>query len=90
MEKHSLLPAVRANNSSSGSSGSRGGSSGGGGSGRPRLAIYQSASAMHGKRNNGFFWMSEVVRRQNEQWRSLLVDQLGESMRETVRERDSQ
>lgn len=45
---------------------------------RPRLAIYQSASAMHGKRNLGFHWMSEVVRRQNAQLRSLLVDELGE------------
>jgi hypothetical protein len=44
----------------------------------PRVAIYQSASAMHGKRNGGFHWMSEVVRRQNAQLRGLLVDELGE------------
>mmetsp|Transcript_14763 Transcript_14763/g.27687 ORF Transcript_14763/g.27687 Transcript_14763/m.27687 type:complete len:888 (+) Transcript_14763:149-2812(+) len=44
---------------------------------QPKLAIFQSASAMHGKRNFGFHWMSEVVRRQNAQMRSLLVDQLG-------------
>ena len=55
------------------------GSSDSSGSGSlPRRAIYQSASAMHGKRNPGFHWMSEVVRRQNAQLRSLLVDQLSE------------
>lgn len=47
-------------------------------SSQPRLAIYQSASAMHGKRNSGFHWMSEVVRRQNAQMRALLVHELGE------------
>ena len=44
---------------------------------QPKLAIFQSASAMHGKRNCGFHWMSEVVRRQNAEMRSLLINELG-------------
>mmetsp|Transcript_8285 Transcript_8285/g.14035 ORF Transcript_8285/g.14035 Transcript_8285/m.14035 type:complete len:737 (-) Transcript_8285:117-2327(-) len=44
----------------------------------PRIAgIYQSASAMHGKRNTGFSWMEESLRRNNLEMRRLFIDQLG-------------
>lgn len=37
------------------------------------LKIYQSSSAMHGKRNFGFSWMNEVFRRQNKVNRDLFI-----------------
>jgi hypothetical protein len=44
----------------------------------PRIAgIYQSASAMHGKRNLGFAWMAESLRRNNFLMRKLFIDELG-------------
>lgn len=40
------------------------------------LKIYQSSSAMHGKRNFGFQWMNEVFRRQNKINREIFIQQL--------------
>jgi hypothetical protein len=42
----------------------------------PILRIYQSSSAMHGKRNVGFQWMNEVFRRQNKVNREIFIDEL--------------
>jgi hypothetical protein len=42
----------------------------------PTLRIYQSSSAMHGKRNVGFNWMNEVFRRQNKLNREIFLDEL--------------
>jgi hypothetical protein len=41
------------------------------------LRIYQSSSAMHGKRNMGFQWMNEVFRRQNKVNREIFIGELG-------------
>ena len=40
------------------------------------LKIYQSSSAMHGKRNSGFQWMNEPFRRQNEINRKIFIEEL--------------
>jgi hypothetical protein len=41
------------------------------------LRIFQSSSAMHGKRNGGFEWMNEVFRRQNKVNRDVFIGELG-------------